>query len=172
MKSKCCSKCGDVFPLTSDYWHISRSTKDGFQYKCKQCAKQCAKHYYIEHREYRLEQIRKYQQTSKGKEVSHKTAARYHTTLRGYLNQVYGNIKQRCNNPKIHNYYAYGGRGIQCKFTSFQSFYRYITQGLGITKLEQVKGLQIDRTDNDGHYEKGNLRFCTHKENINNRKKK
>lgn len=31
------------------------------------------------------------------------------------------------------------------------------------------RGFDIDRIDNNGHYEKGNIRFVTHKENCNNR---
>ena len=42
---------------------------------------------------------------------------------------------------------------------------------LGITKLEQIKGLTIDRIDNDGHYEPGNIQFISHKLNCNNKLK-
>ncbi len=40
MEEKKCSKCGEVKPLTSEYFHKDKSKKDGFVYHCKECAKQ------------------------------------------------------------------------------------------------------------------------------------
>ena len=42
---------------------------------------------------------------------------------------------------------------------------RYVIDELRV----DPRGLQIDRIDNDGHYEKGNIRFVTCVENNNNR---
>ncbi|KKK99325.1 hypothetical protein LCGC14_2633830, partial [marine sediment metagenome] len=67
-------------------------------------------------------------------------------------------------------YKNYGGRGIENKFKSLDDFRCYVTDFLGITEFEQIKGLQIDRIDNDGDYKPGNMRFVTAKVNSNNRR--
>jgi hypothetical protein len=76
-------------------------------------------------------------------------------------------MKNRCENPEAHNYNCYGGRGIECRFNSRVEFIDYVLKeifniGLG--------GLQIDRINNDGNYEPGNIRFVTRKENLANRR--
>ncbi|KKK51461.1 hypothetical protein LCGC14_3114730 [marine sediment metagenome] len=78
-------------------------------------------------------------------------------------------MNQRCSDPKAHNYNRYGGRGIKCLFKSLDTFRDYVMNGSGYDTIEKLKGLQIDRIDNNGHYEKGNIRFVTAKENSNNR---
>jgi hypothetical protein len=80
--------------------------------------------------------------------------------------KVWSAITQRCNNPKSTAYKWYGGRGIKiCKrWLKFENF----LEDMG----EQPDGLEIDRIDNDGDYEKSNCRWVTHKENSNNRRKK
>ena len=90
---------------------------------------------------------------------------RYRNVISGYLVDVFYNINQRCNNPRTHNYNRYGGRGIENRFTSLDDFRDYV---LDVLKIDP-RGLQIDRTDNNGHYEKGNIRFVTCKENCNNK---
>jgi len=74
-------------------------------------------------------------------------------------------MKQRCTNKNAHNYNRYGGRGIKQKFDSSEKFIEYV---LNILQIDP-RGLQIDRIDNDRHYEPGNIRFVTAKENCNNR---
>lgn len=77
-------------------------------------------------------------------------------------------IKQRCNNPKYKGYKNYGGRGIRCLFKSSDEFVNYIINELQI----DPRKLTIDRIDNDGNYERGNIRFVTQTENLKNRRKK
>ena len=81
----------------------------------------------------------------------------WHKTINGYLRKLHSNIKQRCTNPKVRTYRNYGGRGIECKFESASEFVYYVVCVLKI----DPRGLQIDRIDNDGHYEKGNIQFMT-----------
>lgn len=80
-------------------------------------------------------------------------------------------IKQRCTNPNFKQWKDYGGRGIKvCDEWNgkhgFDNYYRWaITHGYS-------DDLEIDRIDNDGNYEPSNCRFVTHKENMNNRKRR
>lgn len=40
---KTCTRCGDDFPMTSEYFRRDGSSKDGFSRYCKVCAKDMAK---------------------------------------------------------------------------------------------------------------------------------
>ena len=77
--------------------------------------------------------------------------------------QIYHAAKQRCTNPNNRNFADYGGRGIEFRLTSFESFFA----DLGLCP----PGHTLDRIDNDGHYECGNLRWATRKEQSVNRRK-
>lgn len=73
--------------------------------------------------------------------------------------------KQRCENPNDKGYHNYGARGILFKFESVTSAGLYLIEKYGLPK----RNMEIDRIDNNGHYEKGNLRFVTHIENNRNK---
>jgi hypothetical protein len=68
----------------------------------------------------------------------------------------------RCSNPNKPNYQDYGGRGIEFRFKSFEEFF----SELGA----RPTGMVLDRIDNDGHYEKGNVRWTTGLESRRNRR--
>ena len=112
-------------------------------------------------------------QTTKLYKQRHRTEIRtyiknYFKTKNGYIKKLWNNINQRCNNPKSRSYKYYGARGIGVKFTSFRDFYDYIANVLKI----DPRGLTIDRINNDGNYEKGNIRFVTRAENNRNKRHK
>ena len=67
------------------------------------------------------------------------------------LKWIYYDAKYRCQNPKHKSYIDYGGRGILFKFTSFEEWYSC----MGV----RPPNYEMDRINNDGHYEIGNLRW-------------
>lgn len=88
------------------------------------------------------------------------------------LHAQWGWIKQRCYNKNVAAYKHYGGRGIticaEWRY-DFKAFYDYVTQ------LDNYgeSGMTLDRIDNDGNYEPGNMRWATrHEQNTNQRKRK
>ncbi len=160
IETKRCWDCGRTLPVGE--FCGNRSMKDGLQTQCKACQKK--------YREDNRNRILLYQREyyEQHLELRHRQSKRYFNTLLGRLARVYGHINQRCNNPNTHNYYRYGGRGIKNKFM-LDEFREYVISDLGITHIDQIEGLEIDRIDNDGDYEPGNIRFIIPKENMNNR---
>ena len=77
-------------------------------------------------------------------------------------------LRQRCNNPNNPGYKNYGGRGISvCQEwnASFDAFYAYVGP--------RPAGKWLDRIDNNGNYEPGNVRWATPTvQRLNSRPKK
>lgn len=74
-------------------------------------------------------------------------------------------IIQRCTNPKASGYRRYGGRGIQVCDRWRESFDNFLAD-MGDPP---TPAHSIDRyPDKDGHYEPGNCRWATPKEQGNN----
>ena len=92
----------------------------------------------------------------------------YRKTVKGHLVLTFHKMQERCNRQDCHNYKWYGGRGIQCKFKSSQEFVNYVVNNLQV----DPRGVDVDRINNNGHYEPDNIRFITHKENLQNCRKR
>lgn len=67
------------------------------------------------------------------------------------------NMNQRCSNPKNPGYPNYGGRGISVCRAWRDSFERFLVD----VGERPSKDHSLDRIDNDGHYEPGNVRWAT-----------
>lgn len=76
---------------------------------------------------------------------------------------IYANEKYRCTNPKNKDWEDYGGRGIKFLFTSFEQFFAE----LGPRPSPQHS---VDRIDDDGNYEPGNVRWATASQQNRNRR--
>ena len=82
--------------------------------------------------------------------------------------RAWNNVKRICYNTRHNKYKNYGGRGIiMCDewLNSFQDFYDYI----GPKPTPQHS---LDRINNDGNYEPGNVRWATRSEQNSNCRKR
>ncbi len=87
------------------------------------------------------------------------------------LYRLWLRIRRRCHNSETHNYRWYGARGIEV-WVGWRydagAFIDYVEKNLGI----RPEGMSLDRIDNDGNYEPGNIRWATPLEQNQNRRKR
>lgn len=75
------------------------------------------------------------------------------------------NAKMRCDNTTNSRYRDYGGRGIRFNFPSASAMALWIQEHLGVHRE-----LTLDRINNEGNYEPGNLRWATNSQQQCNRR--
>lgn len=72
--------------------------------------------------------------------------------------------KTRCTNPLIPNYHDYGGRGIEFRLGTFEQFLEYMGR-------RPSPRHSLDRyPDKNGHYEYGNIRWATRRQQAMNKR--
>ena len=88
--------------------------------------------------------------------------------------EVWQNVLQRCRSAKHRckasrcaSFPDYGGRGIEFRFKSASDMATYLLSTAG----PPPAGFEIDRCDNNGHYEEGNLRWVDISTQNNNKRK-
>jgi len=77
--------------------------------------------------------------------------------------RAYQEAKRRCMNPVRPEYPYYGGRGIKFLFQTFEEF----LNDVGAKPSPQH---ELDRKNNEGHYEVGNVHWVTHSQQMRNRR--
>lgn len=102
--------------------------------------------------------------------LSHAKPATKHGSSNKGLYYTWQAMKQRCFQPNHIHFEDYGGRGITvCRewMDDFSAFSNYVTQ---LPHCGEP-GRTMDRINNDGNYEPGNVRWATWEEQAINRRK-
>ena len=82
---------------------------------------------------------------------------------------IWNDIKKRCFNANSKFWKNYGGRGItmfEAWLNDFQAFYDYVS---GLENFGRA-GYTLDRINNDGNYEPGNVRWADRKTQNRNKR--
>ena len=85
-----------------------------------------------------------------------------------FLYHTWAGMVDRCYSAACASYANYGGRGIQVYASWRQDFWAYASYVDGVLGPRPALGYSLDRKDNDGHYEPGNLRWATPSQQMRN----
>lgn len=100
----------------------------------------------------------------------HKSRLTRSDLSRTYIYRIWWHIVDRCCNPECPAYENYGGRGIRvCDRwrDSVEDFCGDILASIGERPSPRM---ELDRIENDGNYEPGNVRWATRSQQARNRR--
>ncbi|MES2934314.1 MAG: hypothetical protein V4805_12605 [Pseudomonadota bacterium] len=96
-------------------------------------------------------------------------SAKTHGMSKTPIYRTWLHMRKRCGDPSNKNYADYGGRGIHVcdKWqNSFETFHDHVSPLTNFGK----RGYTLDRINNNGHYEPGNVHWATTSEQQSNRR--
>lgn len=101
--------------------------------------------------------------------TTHHACGQFEKTSDPRFYKIWEGLKQRMYNPNYWRYDRYGGRGLQCDYDLFIDFYDDMYSSY-VSHCNQYgeKDTKIDRINNNYGYIRGNLRWATQKEQVNN----
>lgn len=139
--NKTCTVCLKTKPATLEYFIRKRAGYPALRARCKQCTEEhCYKN---------------------GGDVRQELHGKCHSHRREY--RAWIKMKARCLNSDDPAYHYYGGRGITMHLSWIKSFSQFLSD-VGRCPA----GYSLDRIDNEGGYEPTNVRWTTHKVQMNN----
>jgi hypothetical protein len=85
------------------------------------------------------------------------------------VRQAVNDAIRRCTSESYRQYKDYGGRGVQVYLPWLEDRRQFAVYLMSLPGWDDPS-LWLDRIDNDGHYEPGNLRWTTPSENLYNKR--